>query len=283
VLNTKAVIEFANAKINIGLDILEKRADGFHAIETVFYPLTWREPLEILKLAPPDKGMTGKVHYTGSGIHVDGDFNSNLCVRAYHLLAKDFPIGPVKMHLHKVLPIGAGLGGGSSDAACAIKMLNNLFQLQLSTAVMQEYARKLGSDCAFFIENKAAFAQERGDVFKQVSLKLKGYSIVLVCPSIHVNTAEAYVGVKPEKPKFSLFETIQSPVSEWKHKIKNDFEPSVFAKYPAIQKIKEQLYQMGAFYASMSGSGSSVYGLFESHTNLKAIFSDCLVWEKVFT
>lgn len=273
------MIYFPNAKINIGLNIIEKRPDGFHNLETVFYPVSWCEPLEVI-VAGKENNMGGAtIKFESSGIPISGDSRSNLCVRAYNLLSADFALPPVDMHLHKVLPIGAGLGGGSADAAFTIKILNDLFQLHLSAEKMQGYARQLGSDCAFFIENKPVLAYERGDVFVPVGLNLSGYYIALVKPPVHISTAEAYAGIHPRKPERSLKELIQLPVEQWKDVVMNDFEASIFTKYPQIETIKKELYSLGAIYASMSGSGSCVYGLFSDKTNLKSAFQTCEVWE----
>jgi 4-diphosphocytidyl-2-C-methyl-D-erythritol kinase len=280
-VKAKEVIGFANAKINIGLYITEKRADGFHNIETVFFPLKWKEPLEVLENNCFSPKATNRIDFTSSGISIDGSLDSNLCVRAYKLLLNDFELPPVKMHLHKLLPIGAGLGGGSSDASAAIVLLNNLFHLHLQNAAMQDYARKIGSDCAFFIENKSVFAYGKGDLFQSIEVNLKGYFLVLVCPQIHVATASAYSGVRPKKAPIDLHEAVKLPLHQWRDLIKNDFETSVFLAHPDLQIIKQRLYDEGALYASMSGSGSSIYGLFETPVSMKTVFKDCLVWEEL--
>lgn len=275
------MIDFANAKINIGLNITEKRADSFHNIETVFFPLKWKEPIELLRNSSLKAEAGNCIQFTSSGISINGSLDANLCVRAYHLLCKDFQLPPVKMHLHKMLPIGAGLGGGSSDASTAIKLMNHFFGLHLQAAEMEDYAKKIGSDCAFFIENKPVYAFEKGDRFNPVTINLTGYFLILVCPEIHVATATAYAGVRPEKADVVLQEAIQLPVHQWRGLIKNDFEPSVFLAHPELPRIKQQLYDAGAVYASMSGSGSSIYGLFESPVDLKSVFRHCQVWEEV--
>ncbi len=274
------MINFPNAKINIGLNIVEKRPDGLHNLETVFYPISWCEPLEIIKAADVEKNTsTGKIKFESSGISIAGDVHSNLCVKAYNLLAADKKLPSVNMYLHKVLPIGSGLGGGSADAAFSIKMLNDLFNINLSSEEMQQYARELGSDCAFFIENKPVFAYGRGDVFEPVKLDLSNFFIVSIKPPIQVNTGEAYAGADPRKPERNLRELIQLPINQWKSFIVNDFETSIFKKYPQIANIKKDLYSQGAVYASMSGSGSCVYGMFSQSTNLKLLFNGCEVWE----
>ena len=265
------MICFPNAKINIGLNIVEKRTDGFHNIETVFYPVQLCDVLEIIE--------SSKFEFSNSGIAVPNDGKENLCVKAYRLLSKEFQLPPVKIHLHKIVPIGAGLGGGSSDAALTIKALNNLFQLNLSKEKMKDHARQLGSDCAFFIENDPMFAYERGDKFKPVQLDMNDHFIALVTPDIHVSTAEAYAGTAPKKPETSLEKLISLPIGEWKNNIYNDFEDSVFTKYPAIKTIKEKLYSLGAIYASMSGSGSSVYGVFKESKTFESDFPNCKIWK----
>ncbi|MCC6581985.1 MAG: 4-(cytidine 5'-diphospho)-2-C-methyl-D-erythritol kinase, partial [Phycisphaeraceae bacterium] len=255
------MICFPNAKINIGLNITEKRADGFHNIETVMYPLKEIvfDALEVIQ------GSGKEVEVKGSGIRIPGDNKDNLCVKAYHLIKKDHPRLPdINIYLHKVIPIGAGLGGGSADAAFFIRLLNDVFELGISWGELHHYARQLGSDCSFFVSNRPAFAQGKGDQLESIQLDLSRYYIVLVCPDIHINTALAYSGVKPKKPMRSLEEDIQKlPISQWKKYISNDFEDSVFPKYPELKKIKEKLYVLGATYASMSGSGSALFGIFK--------------------
>lgn len=262
---------FPNAKINIGLNVVSKRLDGFHNIETIFYPIKWADVLEIV---PETQNKESSFIPTGDAI--PGSTANNLCLKAYSLLSIDFELPPVQIYLHKIIPTGAGLGGGSSDAAYTIKTLNSLFKLGLTVVQMQDYARKLGSDCAFFIENRPVYAFEKGDVFEDVQLDLSSYTIALVKPAIHVSTATAYAGVVPNQPQSTLKEMIQQPIQEWKSNIFNDFERSVFKQYPQIAAIKEALYQQGALYASMSGSGSTVYGIFNKKVALS--FPDCKIF-----
>ena len=250
------MILFPNAKINVGLRIKSKRADGYHELETIFYPVNYCDVLEIL---PSDE-----IAFTSSGIDIPGD--GNLCLDAYHLLKQDFNIPAVHIHLHKIIPIGAGLGGGSSDAAFTLKGLNDIFDLQLSSEQLRIYAVQIGADCPFFIENKPMLATGIGEVLESIDLDLSAYHIAIVKPDIHVSTAEAYSGVTPKEPLCSLRDLIKSPIKEWQ--FQNDFEQSVFSKHPAIKELKNLLYKQGAVYAAMSGSGSSVYGLFESRPNL---------------
>lgn len=267
------MLKFPNAKINIGLNIVEKRADGFHNIESVFYPVDWRDALEIL----PAKEFS----FLSTGLEIPGSQENNLIIKAYKLLKADIERktqDSVQIHLHKVIPMGAGLGGGSADGAYALKILNEVFELGLSNETLANHARKLGSDCAFFIENKPVFCYEKGDKFEEIALDLTDKHIVLVNPDIHISTAEAYSGVKPCKPQISVKEAIQKPISEWKNLIQNDFELHLLPKYPTIAKVKSELYQFGALYASMTGSGSTVYGIFDKKIDLKTKFPDFMVW-----
>ena len=269
------MLVFPNAKINIGLNITGKRADGFHHIESVFYPVGLTDALEAVK----DESGEG-ISFTSSGIAIPGDPDDNLCVKAYHLIRKDYPLPPVKAHLHKVIPIGAGLGGGSSDAAFFIKLLNELCEAGLAWGEMHHYARQLGSDCSFFVTNKPAMVEGKGDEYEKIDISLAGYWMVLVYPPIHVSTAGAYAGVIPQKASYPLEETILGkPVEEWRDLVHNDFEDSIFLKFPAIKQIKEKLYTKGALYASMSGSGSAVYGIFRERKNMEVEFPGCFVWE----
>lgn len=248
------MIVFPNAKINIGLNVVEKRPDGFHNIESIFYPVL--ELFDVLEVIISDK-----LKFTSSGISIPGNNQDNLCLKAYHLIKTDFDVAPVHIHLHKVIPIGAGLGGGSSDAAFTLKVLNQLFELNLTDEQLINYARKLGSDCAFFIKNEPVYAFGKGDEFEPITLDLSKFDIKIEYPNIHVGTAEAYAGVKPKKSEINLKEVIQLPISEWKNKLKNDFEDSIFPNHPQIKALKEQFYSEGALYASMTGSGSAVFGL----------------------
>jgi 4-diphosphocytidyl-2-C-methyl-D-erythritol kinase len=254
------MILFPNAKINIGLNITERRSDGYHNLETIFYPVKINDALEVI--------TADELSFESSGLDIPGRMEDNLCVKGYHLLKKDHDIPPVKIHLHKHIPIGAGLGGGSADAAFFIRLINKKFELGLSVDQMQDYARILGADCAFFIENKPVFAFEKGDEFESIKLDLSRYSLVLVMPPVQVSTAEAYRGVKPAMPKDSLFDLIYEPVAEWRKYIKNDFEESIFKNNAEIRGVKAALYGAGALYASMSGSGSSVFGIFEKKPDL---------------
>lgn len=260
------MITFPNAKINLGLNITEKRPDGYHNLMTVFYPVPLEDALEIhvQNTTPLSTGHSPlhKISLHQAGLEITGKVEDNLVAKAYLLLDKVFDLPPVDVHLYKHIPSGAGLGGGSSDAAFMLKLLNERFGLGLTDGQLEEYAASLGADCAFFIRNRATYAEGIGNLFFPVSLSLKGYQIVLVKPDIFVSTREAFSLIQPRQPEYSLKETIALPVSEWRKRLVNDFEASVFPQYPAIGKIKEKMYENGAIYASMSGSGSSVFGLF---------------------
>jgi len=234
--------------------VVERRHDGYHNLETVFYPVKLRDALEIVK--------SDKTEFTTSGISIDGDPETNLVMKAYRLLQADFDLSPVKIHLHKVIPFGAGLGGGSADAAFALKMLNDISGLGLSIEELESYASKLGADCPFFIQNKPTFAYGIGDQFIEVQLDLSDYKIVIIKPPFSVSTAEAYRNIQPGKPDFELQGIAGHSMEQWKSVVKNDFEESVFPAYPEIKDIKQKLYEAGAIYASMSGSGSAVFGIF---------------------
>lgn len=266
------MITYPNAKINLGLNIVEKRPDGYHNLETVFYPINLQDALEV-------NDLEGEGEYTLkiSGTPIEGELDNNLVVKAYRLLKKDFPnMGSINIHMYKHIPTGAGLGGGSADAAFMLKLLNEKFKLNLSTEKLEEYAAILGADCAFFIQNKPVFASGIGNIFEEINLSLKGYYLVLVKPDIFVSTKDAFANIIPMKPNHSLKEIIRMPVETWRATMKNDFEDSVFKKFPEIAAVKDKLYDMGAIYASMSGSGSSVFGIFrEQVEHVDEVFSGC--------
>ncbi|QHS57709.1 4-(cytidine 5'-diphospho)-2-C-methyl-D-erythritol kinase [Mucilaginibacter sp. 14171R-50] len=257
------MIVFPNAKINIGLNIVARRPDGYHDLETVFYPVKINDVLEVTE--------ADKLSFESSGLDIPGAGVDNLCIKAYHLLKKDHHLPPVKIHLHKNIPIGAGLGGGSADAGFFVRLMNDKFELRLSADRMEDYARRLGADCAFFIRNQPVFAFEKGDEFEPINLDLSAYKIVLVMPDEHVSTAEAYRGVKPTPVRDSLYDLIKTPLTAWRGRIKNDFESHIFRDHPVIRGVKAELYEHGAIYASMSGSGASVFGIFENVPNLSAM------------
>lgn len=267
------MITFPNAKINLGLNIIEKRPDGYHNLETIFYPINLQDALEVTRQEGNNKEYTLRI----SGMTLDGDPEENLVVRAYKLLKNDHPqIQPIDIHMYKHIPAGAGLGGGSSDAAHMIKLLNEKFALALGAEQMEKYATQLGADCAFFIKNQPVFASGIGEIFEPIELSLKGYHIVLVKPDIFVSTRDAFSQIKPERPAVSLKEIVKQPIESWKGSMKNDFESSVFQKFPEIAAIKDELYDLGAVYAAMSGSGSAVYGIFrEPIENVEDKFCGC--------
>ena len=252
------MLVFPNAKLNLGLYVTERRPDGFHTLESLFVPLPWTDALELLP-APAGQSETS-IMLTGRPI--PGDPATNLCVRAYALLQADFPQLPaVQLYLHKIVPIGAGLGGGSADAAFALKAANELFGLKLTVESLESYARRLGSDCAFFIRNKPVLAVERGDIFEEIDLNLAGTACVVAYPNLHIGTAEAYARIRPQEPAHPLRAALAQPISTWRGTVSNDFETALTPGYPVLAEIKQQLYAAGAAYASLSGSGSAVYGL----------------------
>lgn len=248
------MISFPNAKINIGLRITGKRPDGYHDLETVFFPVGWSDALEI--------ASSKELSFSSSGLEIDAPSESNLVMKAYRLLSNDFNLPPLRIHLHKQIPFGAGLGGGSADGAFMLRMLNKTFNLDISQEKMIEYAAQLGSDCPFFLVNRPVFATGRGEVMSAIDVSLKGLSLFMVKPVIEVSTANAFRHVVPQQADISLRDLIQLPVTEWRRNIFNQFETSVFLQYPEIEAIKNQFYRLGAIYASMSGSGSCVFGLF---------------------
>lgn len=259
------MVTFPNCKINLGLNILQKREDGFHDIETVFFPLAFTDILEIVS-------SEKKTALINTGISV-GENENNLCLKAYHLLKKDFPQLPeIKIHLHKVIPTGAGLGGGSADAAFTLSLLNEKYNLNISSEQLFVYASLLGSDCAFFLLNKPCLATGRGEKMEEINLSLSGYKILLVNPDIHVSTKEIFQQVTPRIPIKSIKETIEKPIETWKNHLKNDFEEIVFLKHPEIKKMKESLYRHHAVYASMTGTGSTVFGIFNKQQEINYAF-----------
>ena len=263
---------FPNAKINLGLNVVSKRFDGYHNLETIFYPIDIKDALEVVPAAG-EKGI-----FKQSGILLDGNPEQNLVIKAYLLLKKEYSIPEIDIYLRKNIPFGAGLGGGSADAAFMLKLLNNIYELHLPEDKLEELASQLGADCPFFIRNRPVFATGTGNIFTPVDLSLKGYYVVLVKPDIHVSTKEAYAMIRPQQAKLPLTEIIKNPVESWKDMMVNDFETSVFVQYPAINDIKEKLYELGAIYASMTGSGSSVFGIFREETDLSQEFQEGQGW-----
>lgn len=261
------MITFPNAKINLGLNIVEKRPDGYHNLETIFYPIPLQDALEIT----PWEGGERKYKLAQSGIQIAGDDENNLVVKAYKLLDNLHNLPPIEINLLKHIPSGAGLGGGSADAAFMLCMLNQHFQLNIPNEQLEVYAAQLGADCAFFVENKPTFAEGIGNIFSPIELSLKGYKLLLVKPDIFVSTRDAFAQIKPKRPSISLKEVAKMPVEAWKTYMVNDFEESVFPQFPAIADIKAILYDMGAIYASMSGSGSSVFAFFKGDATLPKV------------
>ena len=269
------MIFFPNAKINIGLFITEKRTDGYHNLESFFYPIAWSDILEIKKKEPSDPV------FTTTGLPIDTDYRENLSYRAYELMRQAYDLPPVAFHLHKIIPAGAGLGGGSSDAAFTLKGLNELFELGLDKSVLRSMARELGSDCPFFIDNQPAFVWETGNQMEPIALPLKHKHLVVVVPPLHIPTAKAYQLVTPRKRHPGLKQIITSnPSKAWPGKVENDFENPLVKEMPLLQAIKQGLYDSGALYASLSGSGSAVYGIFEEKPSLPEAFSGYTVWQE---
>ncbi len=248
------MIVYPNAKINLGLNVLHKREDGYHDISSVFYPV--KECVDILEIIKSER-----FQFTKSGIEIpDGE---NICEKAWKLLDTDFGIGNVKIHLHKQIPIGAGLGGGSADASFTLKYLNELFDLNLNNKELEKYALRLGADCPFFIDNTPKLVEGIGEKMTSIDLDLSNYEIRLVNPDIHISTKEAYSGIVPKTAVLSVEKIIELPIIEWKGKLKNDFEESIFEKHLQLEGVKDELYKQGSIYSSMSGSGSIVFGIFE--------------------
>ncbi len=255
------MLGFPNAKINLGLFVTEKRADGYHTIETVMYPVKIKDSVEINDAA--------KTNITIIGSEIPGSSADNLCIKAYNLLANDFDLPPQHITLLKNIPIGAGLGGGSADAAAIINLTNLKFNLDLTVAQKSRYAAQLGADCPFFIENKPVFATGIGDIFEGIGLDLSIYQLVVVMPQVFVSTKNAYSLIKPLKTGVDLKAALSKPVDDWRHFVKNDFETAVFPEHPEIGALKHQMYEQGAIFSLMSGSGAAVYGLFKQKVELE--------------
>ena len=263
------MILFPNAKINLGLNIIRKRPDRYHDLETVFFPINMQDALEVIQNDNTKNGVS--ISLSGSSINAKPE--DNLCFKAFTLLKKEFPQMPaITAHLHKTIPAGGGLGGGSADGAFMLKLLNEKFALGLSTEQLLHYALQLGSDCPFFIINKPCFATGRGELLEPVSIDLSMYKLVVVNPGIHVSTSEVFSSIKPSLGSKSVNQVIHQPVETWKNELKNDFEDRVFESYPEIKTIKAKMYSSGAVYASMTGSGSTVYGMFSQETEFKNDF-----------
>jgi 4-diphosphocytidyl-2-C-methyl-D-erythritol kinase len=254
------MIQFPHCKINLGLSIIEKRADGYHELETVFYPVQLQDMVEVGII----EKSTQDIQFSHTGLAIPGDSTNNLCIKAYQLLKNKFPqIPATQIHLHKHIPMGAGLGGGSSDATAVLKIMNQLFNLNLQQKELIELAAQLGSDCPFFVYDEACLAKGRGELLTPIQCDLSNYSIILIHPEIHVSTAWAFGQLNPHKKTKSIADIVQQDISTWKSELINDFEKPIFEAHPLIAQLKEYLYQEGAIYASMSGSGSSLFGIFQ--------------------
>jgi 4-diphosphocytidyl-2-C-methyl-D-erythritol kinase len=285
------VIIFPNCKINLGLQIIRKRSDGYHDLQTVFFPIKIYDALEVIqKPGESVKKIEGKLgsgtvgewlQFKCTGLDVGSDPVTNLCVKAFHLLKKDFPqIPSSQMHLHKTIPVGAGLGGGSADGAFTLQLINQEFGLGISREMLLDYALQLGSDCPFFIINKPCYATGRGEFLEPLALDLSSYQFIIVHPGIHINTSQVFSEITPTGTTKSIKEIIKQPIETWRNELKNDFEEPVFKNYPEVKKIKNELYQSGSIYAAMSGSGSAVYGIFEKeHTEFPEFPSSYFVRE----
>jgi 4-diphosphocytidyl-2-C-methyl-D-erythritol kinase len=269
------MLVYPNAKINLGLTIIERRTDGYHNLETIFYPINWCDSLEFIE------AIDGKTEFFIEGIQIEGNWQNNLVYRAYQLLKNIKPLPELKIFLYKNIPTGAGLGGGSANAAFMLRALNDFFELNFSDDFLLEQASKLGADCPFFIYNQPCFATEIGNKLTLINEKLKGFYILVIKPSVSVNTAKAYSKIKPQKPQYNLKEIyLTEPIENWKNFLFNDFEPVVFNDYPIIKSIKDLLYNQGALYAAMSGSGSAVFGIFNKEIFINdALLKECIVWK----
>lgn len=253
------MICFPNTKINIGLNIISKRNDGYHNIETVFYPIPFNDILEILP--------SNKFELKNEGIKIDCPIEKNLCYKAYKEISDNYKIEPVKIVLYKNVPFGTGLGSGSSDAAHTLILLNKIFNLNINNEILMSHASNIGADCSFFIKNSPVIARGIGNEFTEINLCLKNKYLVLCLPEVSINTVSAYKSCSPKVPDISISKLIELPISEWRNNIKNDFEDIMFNQHPILAKIKLELYNNGAVYAQMSGSGSSIFGVFETIPN----------------
>ena len=269
------MISFPNAKINLGLNIVSRRTDGYHNLETIFYPINLKDGLEII-----NSSSTEQYRFFQTGIKINGDKSNNLVIKAFELIKNHTKtrIPNIDIHLLKKIPTGAGLGGGSSDASFMLKLVNDTFRLSISQKELAELASLIGADCPFFIYNKPAFATGIGNELTPIDLNLSDKYILIVKPNVLISTKEAYSMVSAKKPALSLIEVVEMPLYEWKELMKNDFEDPIFKKYPHICKIKQQLYELGATYASMSGSGSSLYGIFNEKPDFHNLFNNHFTW-----
>lgn len=270
------MIVFPNAKINLGLNVTERRPDGYHNLETVFYPVSVEDALEVVR--PPKENQETKLHLSGRAL--EGDPEKNIVLKAYRLLEKEYSLPPVDIYLHKYIPSGAGLGGGSADGAFMIKLLNELFHLGIDRRKCRDLALRLGADCPFFIENSPCYATGIGEILEPTNLDLSRYYVLIVKPPVFVSTHKAFQFIQPTFPEFNVRDIVSHyPVEEWHNLLKNDFEQSVFPQFPELPLIKKKLYENGAIYASMSGSGSALYGLFkEEPSGAASLFPNSFTW-----
>lgn len=269
------MILFSPAKINIGLQIIERRKDGFHNLQSIMYPVGLSDILEIRRSSV--KGEA--IRFSQSGIKFGTPGETNLCVSAWEHFSREAALPPVEIHLHKQIPVGAGLGGGSSNATTTLKGLNMLAKFPLTEGILLEMSAQLGSDCPFFLHSGPMMMEGRGEILNPVSLPLDQLYLVLLFPGIHVSTADAYAGVKPVVPEADLWKLIAEPMDQWKGSVVNDFERSVFKKYPELDLLKQDLYESGALYASLSGSGSSLYGFFTRMPELPEKLEQYVIWK----
>jgi len=271
--NNYSMILFPTAKLNLGLQITAKRTDGYHNLQTVFYQFPLKDILEIVE----DSTLgDGKCEFKSTGLPIPR--GENLCVRAYKLLNEKLTLPGVRIYLHKIIPMGAGLGGGSSDAAYTLSLLNTLFKLNLSIDELREFALRLGSDCPLFIENEVQYAEGRGEILSKINLNLKGMYLLIVNPKVHISTAQAFANIIPvDSP--SCKSIVEQAVNTWKTDLVNDFEASIFPTYPELKVIKDKLYSLGADYAAMSGSGSTLFGLFSDEIPTTDWNEDYFVWQ----
>ena len=269
------MIYFSPAKINIGLQILNKRTDGYHNIQSVMHPVGLCDILEINTLPSANQTFL----FSQSGIRFEGDQQDNLCLQALELFRKETPLPPVQMHLHKQIPVGAGLGGGSSNASTTLLGLNAIADKPLTMKQLAAVAEILGSDCPFFLDPRTMMMEGRGEILTPLFLSVEEIYLVLLFPEIHVSTQDAYAGVNPAIPSQQLKELIKEPLSRWEELIENDFEKSVFNRYPRLGSLKQELYSSGATFASLSGSGSSLYGIFKEQPSLPEGLRKYVIWE----
>jgi 4-diphosphocytidyl-2-C-methyl-D-erythritol kinase len=273
-ISLNAMIYFSPAKINLGLQIIERRQDGFHNLRTLMYPIPLCDLIEINQFPSQDT----PVHFTQSGLSTGTTPENNLCIRAWDMMRSEISLPPVAIHLHKLIPVGAGLGGGSSNASTVLKALNTMVDKPLSKEQLAEFAARLGSDCPFFLQAGPMLAEGRGELLSSLTVSLRRYYLVVLFPEVHISTAEAYSKVTPARPEHHLKQLIEIPVPQWKDAIRNDFEPSLFEQYPQLYELKQALYAAGALYASISGSGSSLYGIFEKSPALPGGIRKFVIW-----